>query len=113
MCIKQVVRWYLYAINNDPATNEYLAKIIGEQNQECEHREKLCIDKKRRDLWECPRGYADVRRAIAAIPQFNLKIEVFKEKSNDIITRYDLWKRSVQKKSLHATLKRGMSRGMN
>lgn len=96
--------WYLWPVNNDPVTNEYLAKAIGEQNPECEYRDKLCADGKKRNLFRCPAGYENVQTAMAAIPKFNLKLEVFKEddigtgaKSAERIIRYDLWKMPVQK----------------
>lgn len=93
--------WYLWARNNDPATNEYLAHVIGEQNPECEHRDMLCADEKRRNLWECPAGYENVRTATAALSKFSLKLEVFKQnregKFADMVIRFDLWKAESRK----------------
>ena len=95
--------WYLEAKHNDPATNEYLVHVIGEQNLEHLCTSKLCADKKRRNLFRCPVGYTDVRNALAAISQFNLKVEVFKEEIEDVIIRYDLWKKSSRKKARQAS----------
>jgi hypothetical protein len=89
--------WYLWAVNDDPPTNEYLAKIIGEGNEECASANKLCADGQRRNLFKCPKGYANVRSAIAAIPAFDLKVEVFKEEVEDVIAFYNLWKIGVKK----------------
>lgn len=89
--------WYLWAVNNDPATNEYFVKVIGEQNLEYLCNDKLCADGVPRNLFKCPQGYANVRSAIAGISEFNLKFYVFKEDIEDVITRYDLWKKSVRK----------------
>jgi hypothetical protein len=106
--------WYLWPVNNDPATNEYLAKVIGEQNSECEKRDKLCADKVRRNLFLCPAGYLDVGAALAAVGAFNLKLEVFKEDSEGpsagCIVRYDLWKALVRKASRDSNYLRGHRR---
>lgn len=91
--------WYLCAVNNNPETNEYLAKVIGEQNQEHLCAEKRCADGKERNLFRCPKGYENVRTAIAAIAKFNLKIEVFREQFEGVIVRFDLWKTPVRKKA--------------
>ena len=90
--------WYLWAINNDPVTNGYLVKVIGEQNPECEYKDKLCADGKRRDLFQCPMGYENVQKALTAISEFGLKVEVFKEGKNGVV-RYDLWKPHSRKKA--------------
>lgn len=89
--------WYLWARHDDPATNEYLAKVIGEQNSEYWHSDKLCADGKKRNLCRCPKGYANVQSAISAIAKFDLKIEIFQENAEDVISRYDLWKPSARK----------------
>ncbi|MEK7139804.1 MAG: hypothetical protein AAB805_00605 [Patescibacteria group bacterium] len=104
-------KWYLWAVNDDPDTNKYFVEVIGKQNLECTHDGKKCTDGKRRNLFECPRGYADVQRAIAAIPEFNLKVEVFQEEHEDSVVRYDLWKVHVRRRALHANLGRGVHRG--
>ena len=92
--------WYLWPVNNDPATNEYIAQGITEQRPECERRDVLCADGERRNLYRCPKGYADVRTAVAALRRFNLKFEVFKAESEslttDLPTQFDLWKSSVR-----------------
>ena len=93
--------WYLWARDNDPKTNEYLAKVIGEQNPECLQQDMLCCDRVKRDLYRCPMGYENVRKATSAIPKFNLKLEVYKAdpkgKTTDLPTRFDLWKKPVVK----------------
>ncbi|MDE2173427.1 MAG: hypothetical protein KGJ31_02405 [Patescibacteria group bacterium] len=96
--------WYLWAIDDDPRTNEYLVKIIGEQNSENLYRDKLCADGVRRNLFRCPKGYSNIRSALVAIPEFNLKTEVFKEGAGEAIVRYDLWKKRVQKSSRQSAL---------
>lgn len=107
--------WYLWAVNDDPDTNEYLAKVIGEQNPECERRDVACADGKTRNLWRSPSGYDVVLRAKSAVLRFGLKLEVFQENSEGVVRRYDLWKASVRKKALHtqhlrAVAKRGHKR---
>jgi len=87
----------MWAVNDNPATNGYLVKIIGEQNSEYLYPDKLCADGKKRNLFRCPKGYENVQSAISAMKAFNLKFEVFKEDSEDVIVRYVLWKRAVQK----------------
>jgi hypothetical protein len=89
--------WYLWAMNDNPRTNEYLVKVIGEQNQEYLYADKLCADGRRRNLFRCPKGYANVQSTISALKDFNLKFEVFKEDIEDVIVCYLLWKKSVQK----------------
>ncbi len=100
--------WYLWPVDNDPVTNEYFAKGIGEQNPECERRDVLCADGKKRNLFSCPKGYADVRTAAAAISKFNLKFEVYKEEgeslATDLPTRFDLWKKSVRNSARTAAM---------
>ena len=94
--------WYLHPVNGDPDTNKYLVKVIGEQNPESELRDKLCADGVKRNLFRCPSGFTNVRTALAAIPEFNLKLEVFKESVEGTnakgITRFVLWKKSVRRK---------------
>jgi len=90
--------WYLWAINNHPPTNEYLAKVIGEQNPECECRNRLCADGEKRNLFRCPAGYANVRSALAAARALKwIRIEVFKEEAEQVIVRFDLWKQQARK----------------
>ncbi len=95
----QTTIWYVWAVNDDPVTNQYLVQVVGEQNQEYLHSSKLCADGTKRNLFRCPKGYASVRSAIAAIAEFKLKIEIFKEDIEGVITRYDLWKASSRKAS--------------
>lgn len=90
-------RWYLWAVNDDPMTNQYLVRVVGEQNPENVYEDKLCADGKKRNLFLCPKGYANVLSALSAISEFNLKLEVFKESTEDSISRFDLWKKSVRK----------------
>ena len=93
--------WYLCPADKSPVTNNYFAKIIGEQNPECEKRGKLCADGVHRNLYQCPGGYLDVRAAISARAEFNLKFEVYKDDSEGIgaeqVVRYDLWKKDAQR----------------
>lgn len=89
--------WYLWAKHDDPATNEYFVQVIGEQNPEYLHKDKLCADGKKRNLFECPKGYENVKSAISAIRQFHLKFEVFQENIAGVISRYDLWKKRARK----------------
>lgn len=91
--------WYLWAVDDDPKTNEYVVKIIGEGNEENLCPNKLCADGKRRNLFRCPEGYMDVRSAISALAVYDLKIEVFKESVEDVIVLYSLWKQTVRKKA--------------
>ena len=98
--------WYLWAVNDDPMTNQYLVKVIGEQNPEAMYTDKLCADGRRRNLFRCPTGYANVRSALTALQEFNLKVEVFKEDAGEVIARYDLWKRRVRKAARHSVLLR-------
>ncbi len=92
-------RWYLHSINDDGNTNEFLAQVIGEQYREAECRDMLCSDGGRRNLYRCPSGYQEVRRAIANVARYNLKLEVFQETSTGLIVQYDLWKPAVRKKA--------------
>lgn len=91
--------WYLWAVNNHPPTNQYMVHVIGEGNEEYLSKDKLCADGKKRDLFMCPMGYVNVQNAISVIQEFSLKMEVFKEDPKDVITRFDLWKKIVQKKA--------------
>lgn len=91
-------RWYLCAESDHPFTNEYLAHIIGEQYPEEVYPDKLCADGRTRNLYGCPRGYADVQRAAEAVPDYNLKLAVFQQTLAGDIIRYELWKKPVQKK---------------
>ncbi len=92
-------RWYLWSRNDNGWTNEFLARVIGEQYPEAECRNVLCSDGVRRNLYRCPSGYQEVRRAIANVDLFNLKLEVFQETSGGEIVQYDLWKQEVRKKA--------------
>ncbi len=105
--------WYLHAVSDHPPTNNYLVRVIGEQNSNSEYLRvgKVCADGKPRNLFTCPRGYLDVKRAIAAISEYGLNLEVFKEEITDVIVHFDLWKQGVRKKALHANLGRGIHRG--
>ncbi len=103
--------WYIHAVNDHPPTNNYLVQAIGEQNQEHLRAGKICADGRARNLFACPQGYNDVQRVIAAIPEYGLRLEVFKEEIPDVIVRFDLWKQSVRKVALHANLGRGIHRG--
>lgn len=107
--------WYLHAVNDHPPTNNYLVRVIGEQNSNSEylHIGKMCADGKARNLFACPRGYLDVQSAIAAIPEYGLKVEVFKEEITDVIVRFELWKQDTRKNALHTNLRRGLRRGSN
>ena len=91
--------WYLWAVNDHPMTNGYLAKVIGEQNPEYECRDKICADGIRRNLYRCPMGYTNVQKALAAIPALKLKVEVFREDDRDVVMRYDLWKQQARKRA--------------
>jgi hypothetical protein len=96
--------WYLWAVDNDPATNEYLVQVIGEQNPEELHKDKLCADGARRNLFRCPAGYANVRSALTAMSRFNLKIDVFQESVGGSVARYDLWKASARRAARESNL---------
>jgi len=92
--------WYLWAVNDDPNTNEYLVKVIGEQNPECVCADRLCADGEKRNLYRCPAGYANVRSALAAVRALKwMKIEVFKEEIERVIVRYDLWKQKSRRRA--------------
>lgn len=103
--------WYLHAKKDHPPTNKYLVQVIGEQNIECLHKDKKCADRKTRNLFRCPRGYADVQSVLEAVLEYGLKVEVFSEEIPYVITRFDLWKPAVRKRKMHATFKRGLRRG--
>jgi len=98
--------WYLCAVNNNPEANEYIVKVIGEQNSEYLCKDRLCTDGKERNLFKCPLGYVNVRSAIAAVSKFNLKIDVFKESTERAISKYDLWKPSVRKAAYRSIIHR-------
>ena len=93
--------WYLWPRDNDPRSNEHFVQIVGEQNTENECRDKTCADGVSRNLFRCPKGYADVQTAIAAMSRFDLKFEVFKQDSAgagaEKVVRYDLWKKEVRR----------------
>lgn len=93
-----MVVWYLNSVDDDPRTNAYLVQVIGESNMENAWR-GTCADGKPRNLYECPNGWADVKRAIVAICQFRLRIAIFKKDGDSAPMRFDLWKQSVQKKA--------------
>ena len=96
--------WYLWAVNNDPMTNKYLAQVVGAETEfDTANMRKgvVCADGKKRDLYICPNGYTDVKRAKEAIPEFNLKVWTFKEDTEDVIARFVLQEQSVRKKAKH------------
>jgi hypothetical protein len=91
-------KWYLWAVNDDPMTNQYLVQVIGEQYPDELYRDKLCADGERRNLFGVSEwGNADVRRAVAAVHEFNLKLGVFRESEGAAIVRYELWRQPVRK----------------
>ncbi len=100
--------WYLEAKNDHPPTNAYFVRVIGEQNSEYLYQDMLCADGTRRNLFRCPRGYFDVRRAIAAIPEYGLRMEIFKEEGDGSIVHFNLWKEAIRKRRKHANLMRGV-----
>lgn len=100
--------WYLWAKNGDPVTNEYFVKVIGEQNPEYGFAKRLCADGRKRNLFMCPDGYANVQDATTAISKFNLKMEVFKQEIDDRIVRYDLWKQKPRKRACRSAVHRKM-----
>ncbi len=93
-----MIVWYLHSADDEPKTNAYLVQVIGESNMENAWR-GTCADGKLRNLYGCPNGWRDVRRAVAAIREFNLKLEVFKKEGDSAPMRFDLWKSSVKKKA--------------
>jgi hypothetical protein len=103
-------RWYLHSINDNTHTNEFLAQVIGEQHPDAECRDMLCSDGVRRNLYRCPSGYQEVRRAIANIARLNLNLEVFQETSGGLIVQYDLWKQEVRKKARRTRTMRDIRR---
>ncbi|MEK7531345.1 MAG: hypothetical protein AAB545_00205 [Patescibacteria group bacterium] len=103
--------WYLRAVDDDPTTNDYLVGVIGEQNPELLHKDMLCADGKRRNFFECPNGYPDVRRAFRAISRFNLRIHAFKQEPNQPIVRFTLHDRDVEIKTHRSHYLRGVRRG--
>lgn len=102
--------WYLWSINDNGATNEFLAQIIGEQYREAECRDVLCSDGVKRNLYRCPSGYQNVRSAIENKDRYSLKFEVFQETSGGEVVQYDLWKRHVRKKARQARAMRSVRR---
>ena len=104
--------WYVWSVNDDPVTNQYLVQVVGEQNPEYLHTDKLCADGKRRNLFRCPKGYADVLKAITAIAEYGLKIEVFQENIDGVITRYDLWKSLVRKAARYGRFTKARTRNV-
>lgn len=100
--------WYLWAVNDDPVTNQYLVQVIGEQHSEELYKDKLCADGNKRNLFGCPAGYMNVRSALAAISKFNLKIGVFKEDIGGRVVRYDLWKQQSRRRARQSVAYRKM-----
>lgn len=90
--------WYLNAADDEPRTNAYLVQVVGESNMENAWT-GVCADGRPRDLYECPNGWADVRKAIAAVREFGLKLEVFKKEGDSVPMRFDLWKQPILKKA--------------
>ncbi len=101
--------WYLWPINNNPRTNEYLAQMI-EQYPEHEHRDKLCSDGAKRNLYATRDGYKSVQTAIDAISKYNLKFEVFQETSGGMIVQFNFWKREVRQAARRARHKKMIHR---
>lgn len=99
-------RWYLHAINDNAHTNEILASIIGRQVDEALSHDTLCADGQRRNLYRCPSGYQDVRKAVMNYATYNLKMAVFQQAPDGSIVEYTLWKPAVKKRSLMGRLKR-------
>jgi hypothetical protein len=92
-------KWYIWPTDACPRTNNYVVQVIHEQNPEYAHSSKLCADKVERDMFECPNGYSDVRKAISAIGEYHLRFEIFVQRGDNLPVRYNLWKRSVQKEA--------------
>lgn len=93
------IKWYIWPTDACPRTNQYVVQVINEQNPEYAHTSKLCADGVERDMFECPNGYSDVRKAVSAIEEYNLRFEVFVQRDEGLPVRYNLWKRSVQREA--------------
>jgi hypothetical protein len=98
--------WFLWAINDDPRTNECLAELIGGQYPDTEQRDVLCADNARRNLWECRRGYDEVRRAITARVPYALHVEVFLKTGNGPVVQWNLWKPQFRRRARQTRLLR-------
>lgn len=99
-------RWYLHAINDNAHTNEILASIFGGQIDEALAYNTLCADGVRRNLYRCPSGYQDVRKAVENHAKFNLKMAVYQQAPDGTIVEYTLWQPKVKKRSRMGRLKR-------
>lgn len=87
-----MTKWYIWPINEDPLTHQYLITVIGAQH---EQKNKICADGKKknisRNLFRCPAGYENVKTAIIAIPAHGLKFHVYKEEVEGEIVRVKTW----------------------
>ncbi len=92
-------RWFLWAINDDPRTNEYLASMIGPQYPEAAHLDVRCADNARRNLWECRHGYLQVKIALTARTIFHLHLEVFAKEGDGPTVQWNLWKPELRRRA--------------
>lgn len=99
--------WWLWAAYDNPMTNKYFAQIIEGYNEEF-LRVTECSDGGRRRLFRCPNGYRDVKTAIAAMPDYNLKFEVFRSEGDCKPYPHNLWKKAVKRKVREASYRRGI-----
>ena len=105
------LKWYLAAENNDPRTNEYLTDVIGRQySMESACGDVPCSDGKERNLWLC-RDFGQARTAIAAIPQFNLRLEILMAIGDNKPALWQLWKRKVRRRRRDAQIQRKVRKG--
>ena len=94
--------WYLWAIDDNPTTNNFLVKVIGEQNGEYLRKDVRCSDGVKRNLFECPEGYKNVRVVIAAKSEFFLDFEVFRQQNGGAIAPFVIWKLSHRRNAQEA-----------
>ena len=99
-------QWFLWAVNDDPRTNEYLADLIGHQYPDAEHHNISCADNARRNLWECHQGYRQVRSAIAASTTYRLRFEVFRKTGDGPVVQWNLWKPELKRRARHTRQRR-------
>lgn len=94
--------WFLWPVDVHPMTNRCLAQIVGAETENDTMNLKAgvrCADGVERNLYVCPHGYTDVKKAIVAQPEFALRFEAFMQRFDEKPTRFVLWKASVRKRA--------------
>lgn len=93
-------------------TRRCLSQIVGAYNEaDIGNISKiLCADGERRYLYRCSNGWLDVVKAVNAILEFNLQLEVFQQEDGEDPKRFDLWKKSVRKKAKTGATRRKLKK---